>query len=122
MTHNGNPQTLDFATAQAGYHANAEARRQARAKLTEALQRKARNENEYRKALSVAFAKHRSKGGGQAEAEIHAKADAAHHALNRDMADAEAKGAQARLAELEGERASLRQLVDWSMTVDGGAT
>lgn len=62
----------------------------------------------------MSFAQHRAAGKPVAEAEIHAKADAADFALRRDLADAEAKGASARLAELEGERASLRQLAEWS--------
>jgi hypothetical protein len=106
---------IGFQAAQRGYHANATARREARESLEKALERKARAEHDYRKALSVAFAQHRAKGESAAESEIHARADAAHHALDRDMADAEAKGAAARIAELEGERASLRQLVDWTI-------
>lgn len=116
---NANPRVLDFQEARSGYESNARARRAARENLTKALRNKAQAEHDYRKALSVAFAKHRSKGEGVGEAEIHAKAEAASYALSRDMADAEAKGASARLAELEGERASLRQLVDFSQAVSG---
>jgi hypothetical protein len=119
---NANPTTFDFQAAVSGYHANAEARRKARQALQAALEERAEGEFNYRKALAVAFTKLRAKGKAQVEAEIEAKADAAGFALKRDMADASAKGMQARLAELEGERASLRQLVDWSRAVDGDAT
>lgn len=116
MTATANPETIDFQHAQASYHDNAEARRAATNDLESALYDKAKHEHDYRKALSVAYTKHRlTKGAG--EAEIHAKADSASFALQRDMADAASKAASARLAELEGERATLRQLVDWSMKV-----
>jgi len=104
---------IDFAQAQRGYHLNAQARREAREALEKALKLKAQRENDRAKGLSVAFAKHRTDGESVAESEIHAKAAVAQFTLERDMADAEAKAAQARLAELEGERASLRQLIDW---------
>lgn len=120
MTVAANPTTLSFEQAQEGYRENAKARRAARHLLESALQERAQHEHDYRKALSVAFAKQRAKEKvGAGEAEIHAKADAADFALKRDLADAKSKGAQARLAELEGERASLRQLVDWSQSLDG---
>jgi hypothetical protein len=105
---------IDFAQAQRGYHENAGSRRTAREALTKALRAKAQGEHDYRKGLAVAYTRYRNEGKGQGEAEILAKADAAGFALTRDMADADAKAAQARLAELEGERASLRQLIDWT--------
>jgi hypothetical protein len=122
MATEANPITFDFQAAVRGYHDNARARREARLALTVALEERAQAEHDYRKALAVAFTKLRAKGKAQVEAEIEAKADAAGFALKRDMADAKAKGMQARLAELEGERASLRQLLDWSRAVDGDAT
>lgn len=109
-----NPVGISFGEAQRGYHDNASARRQARLALEGALYDKARAEHDYRKGLAIAFTKHRGQGKPVSEAEILAKSDAAGKALERDMADARAKGQQARLAELEGERASLRQLVDWT--------
>lgn len=111
---NSNPVGISFQLAQSGYHQNAEARRKAREALRTALRAKAQGEHDYRKGLAVAYTRYRNEGKGQGEAEILAKADAAGFALTRDMADADAKSAQARLAELEGERASLRQLVDWT--------
>lgn len=119
MTVQANPQTLSFEEARAGYEMNAKARRSARHLLEKSLEERAQAEHDYRKGLSVAFAKHRGQKMGAGEAEIHAKADAADFALKRDLADAKAKGASARLAELEGERASLRQLVDWSQELGG---
>jgi hypothetical protein len=94
---------VTFEQAQRGYHQNAEARRSARRDLERYLMEKARAEYDYRKVLAREFAVARAdkKGAGESE-------------FTRDMADAKAKGAQARLAELEGERASLRQLVDWT--------
>lgn len=113
MTVQANP-GISFQQAQQGYHSNAEARRQAREALKTALQKKANAEYYRAKGLAIGFAKYRGQGKPVAEAEILAKADAADKTLERDMADAEAKAAQARLAELEGERASLRQLIDWT--------
>jgi hypothetical protein len=106
---------IDFATAQNGYHANAAARREARIELRDRLVEKARADHSYRTQLSLDFAKHRADGKGVGESEILAKGGKASlAALERDLADAKAKAAAARLAELEGERASLRQLVDWT--------
>jgi len=109
-----NPVPLDYDELRLGYHKNAEARREARETLLDQLKKKAEAECEYRKALSVAFTKYRGKGSGAGEAEIHARADAARHALDRDIAEARAKASTARLQELEAERASLRQLGDWA--------
>jgi hypothetical protein len=109
-----NPTPLDFATAQKRYRHNAEARRVNTNVYTDALEKKAEAEHSYRKALSVSFAQHRAKGEGVGEAEVHARAEAAHFALSRDMADAEAKGAAARLEQLKDERATLRHLADWA--------
>jgi hypothetical protein len=110
---------IDFAQAQKGYHDNADARRQARLALEDALKRKAQKEHDRAKGLSVAFAKQRASKAAVEEASIHAKAAVAQITLERDMADAEAKAASARLAELEGERASLRQLIDWTREESG---
>jgi hypothetical protein len=108
-----NPTPLSYEQAQHAYRMNAEQRHKATAELQDALSRKAQSEHDYRKALSVAFAKQRAKGEPVAAAEIHAKADAAHFALARDMTDAEAKGAQARLEQLKDDRATIRHLADW---------
>lgn len=118
MTVQANP-GIDFAQAQAGYHKNANARRKAREALEEALKKKAQKEHDRAKGLSLAFAQHRGKGEPVAAAEIHARAAVAQVTLERDLADAEAKAASARLAELEGERASLRQLIDWTREESG---
>ena len=72
----------------AKYNLNEQAKREARVTLLEQLKKKAQAEHDYRTALSVAFTKHRGAGQGVGEAEIHAKADAARHALDRDIADA----------------------------------
>jgi uncharacterized protein YceH (UPF0502 family) len=105
---------VTFEAAQQGYRSNAEARRQARRDLQDALERKADRERAYRKRLSTEFAHQRDKGCSVVEAEVHAKGAAADIAWRRDMADAVAKAAAHRIAELEGERASLRQLVEWT--------
>lgn len=112
MNAQANPD-LDFNQARNGYNANATARRKARRDLQDALERKADRERAYRKRLSTEFAKQRDAGSSVVEAEVHAKGAAADIAWRRDMADAVAKAAAHRIAELEGERASLRQLVDW---------
>ena len=109
-----NPVPIDYQAATVAYRANAVARRAAREQLVAHLQTKAQAELEYRKGMSVAFAQHRGAGKPVEESKIHAEADAADFKLRRDLADAEAKGASARLAELEAERASLRQLAEWS--------
>ena len=106
---------ISWQQAKDGYHDNATARRKAREWLENELTTKARADHEYRTRLSLDFAKHRAEGKGVGESEILAKGGKASlHALERDLADAKAKAASARLAELEGERASLRQLVDWT--------
>lgn len=105
---------IDFAQAQTGYRSNANSRRKARQDLQDALERKADRERAYRKQLAAAFTTARADGKSVVESDVIAKGAAADHAFKRDMADALAKAAQARLAELEGERASLRQLVDWT--------
>lgn len=109
-----NPAPIDYVAAQTAYRQNAMARRQAREALTEKLREKANAENEYRKAKSMAFARHRGAGKPVEESKIHADADSADYALRRDLADAEAKGVQARLAELEAERVTLRDLTSWA--------
>jgi uncharacterized protein YceH (UPF0502 family) len=105
---------LTFQQAQSGYHTNAEARRKARRDLQDALERKADRERAYRKRLSREFATQRDAGKSVVEADVHAKGAAADIAWRRDMADAVAKAAAHRIAELEAERASLRQLADWT--------
>lgn len=117
-----NPQPYSLEEARANYVRNARARRTARKTLEEALRERAQGEHDYRKELSKAFAKYRAEGKGVGESEIHARADAAGVALERDLADARAKSAVHRLAELEGERASLRQLGDWGREEGGPGT
>lgn len=105
---------ITFEEAKRGYHANATARRVARTDLERYLIEKARAEYDYRKVLAREFAVARADNKSAAESEVYARGKAAGAAFSRDMADAKAKAAQARLAELEGERASLRQLSDWT--------
>ena len=105
---------ISWQQAQRGYHNNATARRAAREQLTAALKVKAHKAHDHAKGMALAFVKHRGEGKPVEECKILAKADAAGLELERDLADAEAKSAQARLQELEGERASLRQLIDWT--------
>lgn len=116
-----NPVTLDLPTAQAGYRANAEARREAREDLRKAMEDRAQNRRDAAYKMSTSFALHRSQSKPVEQCKIDAKSDAAPFEFEADMADARVKAAQARLAELEGERATLRQLVEWSLAVDRGA-
>lgn len=109
-----NPAPLDYNAAVVAYRKNAESRREARAWLTEKLREKAQADHDHKKARSLKFAQHRAAGKAVEESKIHADADAADYALRRDLADAEAKGASARLDELEAERASLRQLIEYA--------
>jgi uncharacterized protein (DUF3084 family) len=105
---------IDFLKGQNGFHQIAESRRAARRDLEKYLKEKARAEYDYRKVLAREFAVARHDKKSVVEADVYAKGKAAGAAFSRDMADAKAKAAQARLAELEGERASLRQLIDWT--------
>ena len=110
---------IDFAQAQKGYHDIAAARRQARESMTDALKTKASKDFARTKGMSEAVAIQRAKGLAMVEAELHAKAAVAQVTLERDMADAEARSAAMRIGELEGERASLRQLIDWTREESG---
>lgn len=118
MTIQANP-GIDFAQAQKGYRDIASARREARGQLREALTRRAQANFQAAKGNAVAFAKYRSAGKAVEESKILAKADAANHVLDAEMADVDVKTAQARLDELEGERSSLRQLADWTREESG---
>lgn len=105
---------ITFEAAQVGLRDIAAARRKARESLTDALNRRANANHGVAKGMAVAFAKYRAKGEPVEAAKIYAKADAADKQLEADMADTDVRTAQARLAELEGERSSLRMLADWT--------
>lgn len=95
----------------------ADDRRSAEADLKAAVEKAAEKERDYRKALAQAFA--RSAGEGTAaQREANARSAAAQAAYERDLAAGMVRVHQERLRGLEGERAQLRALLEWSMRLN----
>src|SRR5262245_8607087 len=111
--------TIDFGDLRRAYHENAEQRREVRRDRKRFAEMKADKECLYRKRLWSAFAEKRSDKESVAAAELYARAEAAELGRERDMADACVKDCDHRIDQLEAERASLRQLGEWSMRLEG---
>lgn len=79
----------------------------------ELTEQAAEAEAEYRRALAGEFAK--VEGGTAAEREAKARAGVADRSYQRDLKAGMVKVAVERLRGLEGERAMLRALTEWSM-------
>lgn len=104
---------LEIDDARRASHALAQQRRAAEADLDRLTRDAAEAERVYRKALSEAFLT--ATGDTAAMREAKAKAMASDAGYDRDLAAGLVKACIERLRGLEGERAQLRQLSDWSM-------
>lgn len=102
---------LSMDEARKASRAAAENRRNAETNLEAAIREAADKERTYRRELSIAIVKAE---GTAAAREITARSDAADAAYDRDVAAGMVKVAEQRLRGLEGERAMLRQLIEWS--------
>lgn len=106
-------QPLSIDEAREASRAVALQRREAERNLEIAVEKAASTEREYRKVLATAHANHAGEGTA-AQREAQARADAAHHAYERDLAAGMVKVCQERLRGLEGERSQLRAIMDLS--------
>jgi len=106
-------QPLAIDEARRASHALAQQRRAAEMDLDRLTRDAAEKERLYRKAFAQAFLV--AEGASAAQREAHAKAASADAAYERDLAAGLVKACIERLRGLEGERAQLRQLSDWSM-------
>jgi len=75
----------------------------------------------YRRAVAKKVTQHRADGKGAGESELLAKGDLWELSLDRDIQAGMLRAVQHRIDAAEGERANLRQLMDWSsrLRVDG---
>jgi hypothetical protein len=106
-------QPLDQDDARQALHEIAAQRRQAREWYQRALESRADKERDYRKARAAAWAQHTDGTAKEREDRVNdVTADARY---DRDVADGIVRAALERLAEVDGERASLHRLCDWSM-------
>lgn len=112
---------LDYAALRNAARHNAEARANARKSYLEAAQEAAEKERDYRRARATKLAELRSDGVAWTAAIDLAKGDedVSTLAFERDLAISKLKASLLRHDELEGERASIRQLGDWSARMEG---
>jgi hypothetical protein len=110
---------LDVDDARTAARTLAEQRKEARRFLEQRIERAADAKREYRKALAQAFVT--ADGSTAAQREANAKEVAADMEYQRDLAEGMVKVAHEKLAEIDGERASLHRLLEWSMRVDPNA-
>lgn len=111
---------LDYETFRDGARDLAARRRAAREELERAVKRHAEAEAEYRKARALA---HVQADGSDANArKTQVDAATADLAKARDIAKGMIGVAHELLAEVDGERASLHRLADWSAKVDPSAS
>jgi hypothetical protein len=113
--HLKNPLALDEARAAA--RALAEQRRAAEKNLEDAVESAAQAEADYRRRLAQAFIQTE---GTAAAREAEARSKTADDCYRRDLAAGMVKVCTERLRGLEGERAMLRALIDWSMKIEPG--
>jgi hypothetical protein len=113
--HLENPLALDEARAAA--RALAEQRRAAEKNLEDAVETAAQMEADYRRRLAQAFVQTE---GTAAAREAEARSKTADDCYRRDLAAGMVKVCTERLRGLEGERAMLRALIDWSMKIEPG--
>jgi hypothetical protein len=106
-------QPLDADDARKALHMVAEQRRQARDWYERALEQRAAKERDYRQARARAWTLHTN--GTAKEREDAVNDTTAPARYDRDVADGIVRAALERLAEVDGERASLHRLCDWSM-------
>jgi hypothetical protein len=108
-------QPLDIDDARIASRRLSEQRRAAEQELEKLTEKAADAEATYRKMLAQAFVK--AEGSTAAEREAHARAAVVDHSYARDLAAGMVKVQTERLRGLEGERAMLRALIDWSMRI-----
>jgi hypothetical protein len=109
-------QPLDQDDARQALRMVAEQRHQARDWYQRAIEQRADMERVYRKARAAAWARHTDGTAKEREDQVNdVTADARYE---RDVADGIVRAALERLAEVDGERASLHRLIDWSMRLD----
>lgn len=113
----GLAEPLDMDDAREAMKVLAVRRREARENLEQAYKKAAETERDYRTALAVAHARNAGEGTA-AQREAQARADVADKSYERDLAAGMVKAAHARLDELDGERASLHRVVEWSLRLD----
>lgn len=89
-------------------------RRSAEQELRDQIERAAQAEADYRRALAAEFVK---VDGTAAEREAKARANVADLSYKRDLQHGLVKACQERLQGLDGERASLHRLVEYSIVV-----
>jgi hypothetical protein len=108
--------TVSYQQAQDGLHDIAKRRRAARAELEAAHQALADSEAAYRKARAEAYATVEGKTAPEREAKVDAQT--AWQRRARDISRGRIDVARAALDEVDGERASLHKLIEWSMRLD----
>lgn len=105
-------QPLDIDDARRAARRLSELRREAEDTLDRMVGEAAEAERDYRKELSKAFL---GLEGTAAHKEAEARAKVADKSYERDLKASMVKAQHERLRGLEGERAMLRALIDWSM-------
>lgn len=112
MSATRNPVPLSPDQIRAGFHKLARERQTARGQYLDFSREEAEAEHKFRKTRAVKFAEARSMQMSVQEADIYARAEAADHELERNLAHSKAKAALLRIDEVEAERSSLRHLSD----------
>lgn len=110
------PEFFSFQQALAKSRDLASARRRAEDEYKDAIERAADAEADYRKRFAAVFLEAE---GTVAEREQKARAATADAARNRDISEGLARACLERLRGLEGERAMLRLLCEWSQRSEG---
>jgi hypothetical protein len=108
-------QPLDIDDARIASRRLSEQRRAAEQELEKLTEKAADAEATYRKMLARAFVA--AEGSTAAEREANARAAVVDHSYARDLSAGMVKVQTERLRGLEGERAMLRALIDWSMRI-----
>lgn len=108
---------LQIDEARRAVHILAVRRREARIELQKAEDKLADRERDYRKARAVAYVMHAqaASAGARDAAVDEATADARY---DRDVARGVVRSQEELLKEIDGERASLHRLIDWSSRLD----
>lgn len=108
--------TVSYQQAQEGLHDIAQRRRAARTELAAAHQALADTEAAYRRARAQAYGSVQGPTAQAREAIVDAQTSGERRA--RDIAKGRIDVARAALDEIDGERASLHRLIEWSMRLD----
>lgn len=108
--------TVSYQQAQEGLHDIARRRRAARDELEKAHVALADTEAAYRRARAVAYAN--VEGPNATARDAFVDATTAGERRARDIAKGRIDIARAALDEIDGERASLHRLIEWSMRLD----